>query len=294
MSRLFATLFQTFDPFSIHPAVMKLFAATVGVGLGLMLVIRKRTTKSKPSRSDRWKNIYTRKGNQSDDSTPLHVLGGYDKYSLAQWLEQISILVGDQGPKGAFDRNLAILPTEKVLEVGVGGGAFIDALQRIFGNFSLNGIDYCQSLIDRASARLVGNFAQGDARDLTTVGFATDATYDVVISFGVTQYLNCLEDVDKKFCEMLRVAKKGARVVCCEVSDMARKHVADAIRAKAYVNVAKVSSDAPTHLYIPKTFWTRGMCAKYDVSLVGIVDHRDIGLNYVTAQYRYSVFFIKN
>ena len=236
-------------------------------------------------------------------------------------MDQISILCGDktspnekkvprlkpdqtcilpEGPSSTFDRNLKILPTEKVFEVGSGGGAFIDALQRIFGitfdqrcNFDMYGIDYCQSLVDQASSRLPhGTFAQGDARDLTNVSFATNSTYDVCISFGVTQYLNDLQDVEKKFCEMLRITKTGGRVVCCEVSDSARKHVADAIRAKAYANVKKVSTDAPTHLYIPKTFWS-DLCMKYNAKLIGIVDHRDIGLNYATAPYRYSVFCVK-
>lgn len=220
-------------------------------------------------------------------------------------MDQISILCGDkpdrpkEGPSSTFDRNLKILPTEKVFEVGSGGGAFIDALQRIFApykdsiNFDMYGIDYCQSLVDQASSRLPhGTFAQGDARDLTNVSFATNSTYDVCISFGVTQYLNDLQDVEKKFCEMLRITKTGGRVVCCEVSDSARKHVADAIRAKAYANVKKVSTDAPTHLYIPKTFWS-DLCIKYNVRLIGIVDHRDIGLNYATAPYRYSVFCVK-
>ena len=246
------------------------------------------------SRSDRWQKIYSRKGKQADNTTPLHVLGGYDQFTLQQWLDQIAILVGNKGPKGDFDRNLAIKPSENVLEVGVGGGAFIDALQRNFGDFKLNGIDYCQSLIDRASARLSGNFAQGDARDLSTVDFATDSTYDVVISFGVTQYLNDLDDAEKKFSEMVRVAKSGARVVCCEVSDLAKKYIADEIRAKAYVGRKQVSNDVLTHLYIPKSFWSTDMCKKYDVTLVGIVDHSDIGLNYATAPYRYSVFFVKN
>ena len=63
------------------------------------------------------------------------------------------------------------------------------------------------------------------------VPFATDASFDVVISFGVTQYLNSLIDVEKKFAEMVRVAKPGGRVVCCEVSDSAKEYIADAIRA---------------------------------------------------------------
>jgi len=278
-----------------------------------LLIHRARRNQSpiKLSRSDRWKNIYTKKGQLADDNTPLHVLGGYDKFSMEQWLDQISILCGTIGnkdyrrgqslkmeerwigPSSTFDRNLKILPTEKVFEVGSGGGAFIDALQRIFGDFDMNGIDYCQSLVDQASSRLPhGTFAQGDARDLTNVSFATNSTYDVCISFGVTQYLNDLQDVEKKFCEMLRITKTGGRVVCCEVSDSALKHVADAIRAKAYANVKKVSTDAPTHLYIPKTFWS-DLCIKYNAKLIGIVDHRDIGLNYATAPYRYSVFCVK-
>jgi len=168
------------------------------------------------SRSSRWQNIYSRKGNigLNDLSTPLHVLGGYDKFTLQQWLDQIAMLVGSAGPSGSFDRNLHILPSEKVLEVGVGGGAFIDALARLFGSFSMYGIDYCQSLIDCASSRLIlGTFAQGDATDLSTVSFATDNSYDVVLSFGVTQYLNSLEDVGKKFAEMVRVVRS-----CCSSS----------------------------------------------------------------------------
>jgi SAM-dependent methyltransferase len=275
---------------------MEMINGTLPIAVAVALLYGRATaTKaSKASRSDRWRNIYSRKGIQADNTTPLHVLGGYDMFTLQQWLDQISILVGDKGPATTFNRNLAILPTEKVLEVGVGGGAFIDALQKIFGHFEMNGIDYCQSLIDRASARLVGNFAQGDARDLSPVPFATDASFDVVISFGVTQYLNSLIDVEKKFAEMVRVAKPGGRVVCCEVSDSAKEYIADAIRAKANAGRKQISNDVLTHLYIPKTFWSTDMCDKYDVSFVGLVDHSDLGLNYATAPYRYSVFFVKN
>ena len=53
-----------------------------------------------------------------------------------------------------------------------------------------------------------------------------------------------------------------------------------------------MSSDAPTHLYVPKAFWesaARGV----GLDVVCIADHTEIGLSYATAAYRYSVWFKK-
>ena len=52
-----------------------------------------------------------------------------------------------------------------------------------------------------------------------------------------------------------------------------------------------VSSDAPTHLYIPKSLF-REIAAETNCS-VEIKDHAALGLTYSTAPYRYTVYLIR-
>ena len=251
-------------------------------------------------RSNRWNDIYTRKGKQglANNDTPLHVLGGYDMFTLEQWVGQVNMLCGpDSGPQC----DLALREGHRVLEVGVGGGAFVDALNRIAGGkLQLYGVDYAQSLIDCIKQRIPeGKFALADACDLgSTVPWLREghaekeADFDCVVSFGVTQYLNDLKDLGKMVCEMARVARSGARLLVAEVSDLGKKALADKMRGKTHNQVKKVSSDAPTHLYIPKSFW-RDIADAAGVELICVKDHTDIGLSYPTAAYRYSVWMNK-
>ena len=68
-----------------------MLAIASGTALALALVRRARRLGTqetrKNDRSKRWNDIYSRKGRLSDAKTPLHVLGGYDMYTLDQWVD---------------------------------------------------------------------------------------------------------------------------------------------------------------------------------------------------------------
>ena len=288
-------------------------AAAVAAALACAIVRRARNNNTysdspeQKDRSARWNAIYTRKGALADMSTPLHVLGGYDMYTLEQWVQQVALLCGPTTGR----RALGLFKGARLLEVGVGGGAFVDGLDRAYADadgtsdqvcgLQLHGVDYSVSLIKCVSARLSGRFAVADARDLgATVPWLRDGdaarvpNFDCVVSFGVTQYLNDLDDVRKMICEMGRVAHPGARVLVAEVSDMGKKALADQLRGKTHASgkLKKVSSDAPTHLYVPKDFWEE-TARSAGLEVICIEDHTQIGLSYATAAYRYSVWLKK-
>ena len=92
-------------------------------------------------------------------------------------------------------------------------------------------------------------------------------------------------------CEMARVARRGASLLVAEVSDLGKKALADRLRGKTHADgkLKKLSSDAPTHLYVPKSFWG-GAARDAGLEVVCMEDHTDIGLGYATAAYRYSVW----
>ena len=259
-----------------------------------------------PTRNERWQAIYNRKGRLGieDQDLPAHVLGGYDMFTEEQWVAQLRLLLDP--PADDHKRRVSLREVlvrgkgesgnqiPRVLEVGVGGGAFIDGMKKVFSSIPIeaSGVDYCPNLIECVSKRVEGKFAVADARNLAEVSWLQDPNqYDVVCSFGVTQYLNTLEDAGKKLAEMARVTKKGGAVLVAEVSDSAREHVAMEMRAKSHASLKKVSNDSPGHLYISKKWWA-DRAEELGLS-VNIYDHTDIGLKYATAPYRYSVFMEK-
>jgi ubiquinone/menaquinone biosynthesis C-methylase UbiE len=201
------------------------------------------------NRSTVWHKNYSRKALSADqDEVPLHVIGGYDLFSLAQWDAQIATLF----------RGVPVRSGESVLEVGVGAGALLDSLTRIFPGIRIGGCDYCAGSISIARKRLKGEFFVADCRDLNSYA---DASWDHVVLFGVLQYLTSLEDVTKTALEMLRVCKPGGICFIGEISDTAKENIALDIRAKTHGANVKLNPEAekdpsyPSHLYTPQSLW---------------------------------------
>ena len=254
-------------------------------------MLRSEGTRASPgpaTRAARWHAIYDKKGIVADQETPLHVIGGYHMFTLQQWDAQIALLAA---PFAESLRSGAA-----VLEIGVGGGAVLDSLTRICATgatFKLSGMDYSASVVEMARARLVGEFKVGNAVDIVAAGYAKD-TYDLVLSFGVMQYLNNLDDARAKVRGMMAVAKPdGGIVYFCEVSDLAKKDLADELRGVTHTRgtADNVSSDAPDHLYVPKSLFEEA-AAEMGCS-VEFKDHDDLGLTYATAPYRFSCYCVR-
>ena len=216
-------------------------------------------------RSVEWQRIYNRLGDKAGADTPLHHIGGYHMFSQQEWDDQVQRLIGALG--------VAINSNTRIFESGVGAGAFIDSLHRLYGCCDAEGFDTSASCVAVAQSRLPwGRFWLGDAQCLSSV--ATDSK-DAAIMFGVTPYMPSATHVEQSVKELIRIVKPGGWVIVAENNDEGRIDVAEALR--------RLSHKLPTnHLYLPRAFWDRFKDAH-------VVDHQTIGLTYPTAPYRYSV-----
>jgi ubiquinone/menaquinone biosynthesis C-methylase UbiE len=227
------------------------------------------------NRSGNWKHVWERKGQA--DASHLHHLNGYDLLSADEWDEMV----------GKVAAPLGLEPGDRVYECGCGAGAFLASLQRIYPGITVSGMDYSESLVKVAASALAGEFKQGDIRDLS---FLPGASYDHVISFGAFQYLNSEQDAEKAVHEMARLMAPGATLTIGEISDLAKKDEALAIRAQSHKDQPKLSSATDLdHLYLPKSLFER---AAADLGLaLTIVDHTTLQLpSYQAARYRYSAY----
>lgn len=192
-------------------------------------------------RSDLWHSIWQKKYQAFQTHNDLHVAAGYDMLSYSQW----------QALTGYFINQLALDENSRVLEVGCGCGAFLNELVSKVGTIA--GVDYSADAIARLKAELTGEFHTCDAANLP---FA-EQSFDAVLSFGVFFYFEDLEYARCALDEMRRVLSAGGEIFIGEVSDAAKKGIADRIRGidTEQRNSRKVSKVDADHLYYDKSFF---------------------------------------
>ncbi|MEW6719385.1 MAG: methyltransferase domain-containing protein [Thermodesulfobacteriota bacterium] len=93
---------------------------------------------------------------------------------------------------------------DKVLDIGVGTGIF--ALELMKHGVDLVGIDVSEKMLDVARSKGVANVRLGDAVSLDF----PDESFDLVISITALEFIG---DYEKAISEMVRVCRKGGRVV---------------------------------------------------------------------------------
>ena len=93
---------------------------------------------------------------------------------------------------------------DKVLDIGVGTGIFASALMK-FGA-EITGIDVSEKMLEIAKSKGVSNVVIGNAESLDF----PDESFDLVISITALEFI---KNPDKAIAEMIRVCKKGGRVV---------------------------------------------------------------------------------
>jgi ubiquinone/menaquinone biosynthesis C-methylase UbiE len=93
---------------------------------------------------------------------------------------------------------------DKVLDIGVGTGIF--ALELMKHRVELTGIDVSEKMLEVAKSKGVTKVAVGDAVSLDF----PDGSFDLVISITALEFI---KDPEKAISEMVRVCKKGGRVV---------------------------------------------------------------------------------
>jgi len=95
-------------------------------------------------------------------------------------------------------------PGEKALDVGVGTGIF--AVELMKHGTEITGIDVSGKMLEIARSKGVRNVALGDAVSLDF----PDESFDLVVSITALEFI---EECDRAISEMVRVCKKGGRVV---------------------------------------------------------------------------------
>jgi ubiquinone/menaquinone biosynthesis C-methylase UbiE len=243
----------------------------------------KKMLRSLSNRGGRWLQIYDRIANTAAPDAPLHVVGGYQMFTKEQWVEQTLKLL--EPLQAALS-----LPGCRVLEVGIGAGAFAEVILRSFPNISsFHGVDYSAPAVEIANFRLREEFGQskftgmaGNAADLKVL-MATEEKFDVVVSFGLTQYLDSISTVEDCLVQMVSVLKPTGHLYVGEVSDEAKREEALAKRSSTHKQAG------PDQMYIPQEIFYRVP----ETNNISIVQHEKIGLTYPTASYRYSAYLTK-
>lgn len=95
-------------------------------------------------------------------------------------------------------------PGDSVLDIGVGTGIF--AVELMKHGTEITGIDVSERMLEIARSKGVTNVALGDAVSLDF----PDESFDLVVSITALEFI---EECDRAISEMVRVCKKGGRVV---------------------------------------------------------------------------------
>lgn len=231
------------------------------------------------NRSQRWKRIWTRKGETVVKS--LHHANGFLQLDDSQFYRLVQILT----------EKIGIRDGDTVLDCGCGGGAFLLTLQNLYGAIKATGVDFSESLLDIARYHVEGVFLWAELPNLNRF---RNQIFKRVVCFSVFFYLNTEEDAVQTLREMYRVLLPGGSIYIGDVSDLDKKELAMEMRRETHKNQEKLSEDNPDHLYLSKSLFIN--FAEENNMRIEIVDHTNLEIAqfYDTAPYRYSVYFFDN
>jgi ubiquinone/menaquinone biosynthesis C-methylase UbiE len=234
-----------------------------------------------------WLDVWERK---SHIAGQLHDINGFNQLNADQWLKMICTISVPILPQ------LQVKPVPRILDVGSGVGAFMDALLKCNPKQEmpdLVGSDFSSGLLVHARKRFPkSKFFQANMMDLRI--FQSNS-FDILTSFSTLFYLPNEEGARSALLEFFRVVKPGGTIFIGDISDADKQHLAEQSRKSSEYyqkQQKKLGPDSLKHLYISKAL-LREIAAPL-ASKVEFYDEDKMVPFYEPSLYRFTAIFTKN
>ena len=186
---------------------------------------------------------------------PLHHSSGWNYLDQAEWEELCRHCL----------HSLDVSSIQNVFDAGCGVGALLQYIQTTNKAIQLYGCDICEDSVHRCKQLFPQAHITTDS--ICDISGIPSNTFDFVCSISTISYLDSLSMAKTAVVELLRIAKPGALLSFCVLTD-------DIHTMKSFT------------LLLPKQWWTE---QSFDVSSIVIED-----ISMRAFHGRYSVFMIKN
>jgi ubiquinone/menaquinone biosynthesis C-methylase UbiE len=144
---------------------------------------------------------------------------------------------------------LALLRSDRILEVGCGSGMILGPLSRM--SSMVAGVDFASSLIQKIQKVIPnGEFHVSEANNLPF----GDATFDKILSFSVFQYFPDFSYAKEVLNEMVRCTKNNGRIYIGDIPDFALAERYEEIKMRYTVHEDFKDEDLK-HLFYSRTFF---------------------------------------
>lgn len=152
--------------------------------------------------SGTWKEIWLQKGMEEGTEDDVYIYGGWEKTAQNKQdaKKKIEVTIN------RIIDELEIKPTDKVLEIGCGAGAFAPYMLDYLKEGMYVGVDFSKTLIEKCIRFYKCSAFVAEANDLPF----KDKYFDKVFCYGLFFYFESKDYANQVMREMIRVSKDGA------------------------------------------------------------------------------------
>ena len=218
-----------------------------------------------------WDLLWEKKGENIKEFDPVK-LGGFDN-NTGEFNEDFVNVVASE-----IKSKLELSKEDELLDVGCGAGMLLIPLSKYVK--SVSGVDLSSSLINqfRKNFKEANLFVSGADK----LPFQKDS-FNKIFVHSVFQYFPSLQYARQSILEMIRVCRKGGRILIMDIPDSAKKELSDAYRAK--LGPGRTSDPSLNHRFYEKEFF-KEICEKNNLKYE--IWNQDIK-GYKNSEFRFNI-----